>query len=128
MTTTEAGASPPTTPLTISLQPGQPGRGMKYDPAEPLPYSIHVDVDTRLCWNVPGHALRGGDPTDRPSLVGFQRTGPDPDPVGMLLTNEWLDGDDHEACVGLWPVFIHQGEMFNLAVPVTGVSILGGAK
>jgi hypothetical protein len=107
---------------TISLQPGQPGNGMDYDPAVPLPYPIHMDEDG-LCWNVPGHALRDGDPDDRPRLVGFQPTGPDPDPSGgMLLRDEWID-TGIEGCVGWWPVFAHKGGMFNLTEPITNVSV-----
>ena len=105
-----------TTPITISLQPGQPDEGMGYNPRKPLPYPIHVHPDWS-CSNVPGYAMLGQDDLRKPRLVGFQRT-TTPDPTGLVLADDdWLA--DPDVAVGMFPVFVTRGEMFNLTVPVT---------
>lgn len=107
--------------VTISLQPGQPGEGMEYNPRKVLPYPIHVDVDSLDCGNVPWpEAVPFGDFT--PRLIGFQATA-EPDPEGLLLAEDWLDGV-HEACVGMYPVLTTEdGGMANLTVPITSISV-----
>lgn len=107
------------TPPIITLQPGQPGEGMDYNVNKPLPYPIHVD-DKLACTNVPvdGCAF-GGTQGDHPRLVGFQKTA-DPDPVGLVLADDdWRS--DPDVCVGMFPVFVNRGDMFNLTVPIRSV-------
>lgn len=104
----------------ITLQPGQPGQGMGYDPLLPLPYGIHVDRETLACRNVPGcPASFQPNDGDYPKLVGFQPT-VDPDPEAVLLASDWLD--EPELAVGTFAVFIEDGDMFNITVPITGVT------
>lgn len=103
---------------TITLQPGQPRRGMTYDPMLPLPYGIHVD-EANDCDNVP---VEGCTPFghERPRLVGFQVT-EDPDPTNLLYADDdWRS--DPATAVGMFPVFVSNGGMFNLTVPITSVS------
>lgn len=116
---------------TISLQPGQPGHGMDYDPTDSLPYPIHVGDDDR-CENVPGYFERRRDltPSEReeryPKLVGFQE-GPTPNPESIVPVDRWRT--DPDVAVGLHPVFMEpRGAdfgMFNLEVPITGVTVHG---
>lgn len=106
----------------ITMQPGQPGNGMDYDPRQPLPYGIHVDRDTLECQNVPGcpGSFRRDENGTYPKLIGFQQT-EQADPTGLVLAEDWLD--DPEQAVGMFPVFIEAEGMFNITVPITGVTV-----
>jgi hypothetical protein len=105
---------------TISIQPGQPGEGMGYNPHLPLPYPFHVDSITGDCLHGRGTAACGDAPEGRPwRLVGFQRT-----------TDQHLDVTfeqfvaDPTSVVGCYPVFAEPGlEIFSLNVPITGVQV-----
>lgn len=107
---------------TITIQPGQPGEGMEYNPAEPLPYPIFVGDDDR-CENVPGYPPNrvGVERDTLPILVGFQ---PDVETQSVdLLAEDWRR--DPSTAIGMVPVFFEPGGisegMFSLAVQITSV-------
>lgn len=99
---------------TITIQPGQPGEGMRYDVMKPLPYPYHVDAKT-------GEAGRQefwrGDPA---VLLGFQEQA-DTQRVDLFLT-EWVT--DPQKAVGMFPAFARtDGSMYTLMVPITSVFV-----
>lgn len=97
----------------ITIQPGQPGEGMNYNPSKSLPYPYHInpkngDVDRQDFWR--------GDPS---RLIGFQRT------ASFQSVSLWLEDfvADPQQAVGMFPVFAKTGGgMYNLSVPITSVS------
>ncbi|WP_263121154.1 hypothetical protein [Cellulomonas sp. RIT-PI-Y] len=106
---------------TITIQPGQPGQGMRYNVRQPLPYPFHIDADTGDCVRGRGTAELGDDPTGTTPwrLLGFQ-TGAVQE---LTLTfRQWLS--DPEAGRGLFPVFIDwRGSIFHLTEPITDVKV-----
>jgi hypothetical protein len=103
---------------TITVQPGQPGMGMDYDVRQPLPYPFHIDADTGRCVRGRGTADLGEAPEDQPwGLVGFQRGN-----VQRLVLTVDDFVRDPQAAVGLVPVFVGNGSIFALTVPVTDVT------
>lgn len=116
MTTTVTKA-----PVSITIQPGQPGEGMGYNVHLPLPYPFHIDADTGDCRRGRGTVDLGEAPAGRPwRLLGFQVT----------LEQQTLDVireefvDDPELAVGKYPVFLDaDGGFFNLTVPITHVTV-----
>lgn len=109
---------------TITIQPGQPGEGMDYDIRKPLPYPFHIDVTNGDC--VHG---RGTDRFDVPAgrmpwrLIGFQNLR-DVQQVDHSLAD--FVADPEGVAVGHYPVFIHEGDIFNLDVPITNVTTSAG--
>lgn len=108
----------------LALQTGQPGEGLGYNPAKPLPYPIFVAHDYR-CENVPGYPLRHGvaNRDELPILAGFQHdaTVQNVD----LMAEDW--DEDWQQAVGMIPVFFEPAEigdgMFSLTVPITSVQL-----
>lgn len=106
--------------MKILLYPGQPGEGMGYNPVKPLPVAITVHADRR-CERVPDcpDSWVNEDRATWPTLVGFQL---DADVQHVeVLADDWRE--DPAAAVGMFPVFVENGSMFNLAVPVTRVHV-----
>lgn len=98
----------------ITIQSGQPGEGMKYNPAKPKPYPYHIDpatgdVDRQDVWK--------GDPL---RLMGFQAES-DIQRVALHLKDF---AADPQAAVGMFPVFLSaDGGMYSLSAPIVSVAV-----
>lgn len=102
---------------TITIQPGQPGRGMEYDVHLPLPYPFHIDAKTLKCTRGRGTQDLGEDPTGVTPwrLLGFQRG----DVQELVLTAREFVANP-SLSVGLVPVFIDwRGAIFSISTPIT---------
>lgn len=110
---------------TITIQPGQPGEGMDYNVNKPLPYPFHIDAETGDCTHGRGtDRCDGVLPGRMPwRLIGFQLVR-DVQEVDLLVEDFVVDPT---RAVGMFPVFIHEGDIFNLETPITNVSVTGEA-
>lgn len=109
---------------TISIQPGQPGRGMEYDVHLRLPYPYHIDAETGECTHGMGTNELMQAPEGKPwRLVGFQRG----DEQAVVLVHAQFVANP-AAAVGLVPVFYggsaagESPKFFALRVPVIDVT------
>lgn len=114
---------------TITIQPGQPGEGMDYNVHKPLPYPFHIDASTGDCVHgrgtdaIASDVAPGGDPW---LLIGF---GFQQDRSRQQVDLWFTDFVDlPEDAIGMYPVFIHAGEIFSLDVPITNVRVIGQAE
>ena len=97
----------------ITIQPGQPGEGMEYNPLKSLPYPYHINPDTG---DVARQDFWQGDPA---RLLGFQAS------RDVQRVSLWLSdfSTAPAKAVGMFPVFLRRdGSMYNLADPITSVS------
>lgn len=102
----------------ISIQPGQPGRGMDYDVRLPLPYPFHINVKTGDCTHGRGTADLGEAAVNAPwQLLGFQRGRRQE----LVLTLAEFAADPQQA-MGLVPVFVDASGIFALTEPITNVT------
>lgn len=114
-----------TAPHTITIQPGQPGEDMDYNVHKPLPYPFHINTENGDC--VHG---RGTDEFDLPKgrmpwrLIGFQILR---DVQELDHTLEEFIEHPEAIAIGHYPVFIHEGDIFSLDVPITSVRAIGKA-
>ena len=94
---------------TISVQPGQPGEGLEYNPKKRLPYPIHIDPET-------GTARWGkGEYT----LVGFQQ---DFNSDIDLLADEFYE--QPSLAIGQLIVLCDQaGRFHSTTTPITKASV-----
>lgn len=92
--------------VRLLIQPGQPGRGMRYDPLESMPYPWLVEAETGR----EAHDLFAG------TLVGFQKNPdpPNPDRFAEEFVHLSKVPDNPEAVVGCRPVFMDEGQMYAL--------------
>ena len=100
---------------TITIQPGQPGEGMKYNPQKALPYPWHIDPETG---DVDRQDFWKGDPA---RLMGFQA---EIDVQRVALHRKDFAADPQKA-VGMFAVFLRKdGSMYNIEVPITDVTVM----